>query len=391
VSFARDKERGGGGGKLAREARTPARPPALSPAFSPSPLTAPKHSNSYRKGIATQIATINLMNIANVLTLNPTLGVRSTAPARPGNGSGSGSGSDKGQGDDGKKEGDAGGKMEEAAEKQPKRANRDKSITATALTIRALGTLGRNFATNGLFGGAAKSSADFRAAADTKEGGGSSLSADARSIGQPGFGRTTSKSSGIVATSAQQVIYNETGDGYKVSDEPSSKGGDGVKGDGDKGSDGGDKGGPPSSPSPRTPPPPSGRARKYKVLVAASSDYSAAGDYRTVYSSGLGFGEMAFASCFGGRRGHTPRDTRFVLSLAQHPIPPTKQKNNERHRPRRLQQPRPARLRLRPAPPHSRGRALDHARVDGDVQRPPERLRGGGRGRAEQQRRQQRW
>jgi hypothetical protein len=231
-----------------------------------------KRRKGYRKGIATQIATINLMNIANVLTLNPNLGVRSTAPAPA---------RDKAPDGDGKNDKDD--DKEEDEKQQPKRANRDKSITATALTIRALGTLGRNFATNGLFGGAAKSSADFRAAADTEEGGGASLSADARSIGQPGFGRTTSKSSGIAATSAQQVIYNETGDGWKQPPDDLKAGGDH---DDKAGAEDEDKG-----LSPKTPPPPSARARRYKVLVAASADYSAAGDYRTVYSSGLGFGE----------------------------------------------------------------------------------------------------
>lgn len=226
------------------------------------------------------------MNIANVLTLMPNLGVRNTGPAAAAAFNKSGESGD-GDGDGSKKEKD----MEPPPKEQDKRSNRDRAVTSTALTIRALGTLGRNFATNGLWGGAAKSSADFRAAADTEEGGGSSLVSDARSIGQPGFGRTTSKSSGIAATSAQQVIYNETGSGYQQPHDDAAE--KATKGEHEH-QQHQEEDAPPSSPKP--PPPPSARARRYKVLIGATSDYSAAGDYRTVYSSGLGFGRGDYSS-----------------------------------------------------------------------------------------------
>jgi hypothetical protein len=234
------------------------------------------------------------MNIANTLTLFPNLGVRSTTSTI------------NRTRDGGKEDQEADKKDDDKKQHEPpldKRANRDKAITATSLTIRALGTLGRNFATNGLWGGAAKASADFRAAGDVEEGGGASLSSDARSIAQPGFGRTTSKSSGITATSAQQVIYNETGDGWKEPPQQRDKQQD------DKDQNGKDqqhdkehqhdKQDHDASPSPTpssSPKPSSSRARRYKVLVAATTDYSAAGDYRTTYASGLGFGRGDYSS-----------------------------------------------------------------------------------------------
>jgi hypothetical protein len=260
------KERGGG-----RRGRAPGSARSTHP---PKKKIA-KHS--YRKGIATQIAPINLMNIANAMTLFPNLGVRSTSSTI-----------NRTTTTTTTKDNEHKHDKEKPPPPLDKRANRDKAITSTAQTIRSLGTMGRNFATNGLWGGAAKSSADFRAAGDTEEGGGASLSSDARSIGQPGFGRTTSKSSGIAATSAQQVIYNETGDGWK---EPRAQEEEKKKGHDDHDEARVRRAAP--SPSPK---PSSSRARRYKVLIAATSDYSVAGDYRTTYASGLGFGRGDYSS-----------------------------------------------------------------------------------------------